>query len=272
MSLRVLTLNTAQLWWPLGFKGRQARILKLAKVLTVDFKDYDIFCFQELYRKDAKRTLITWLKDTHPYYMVDTSCGKWWIGTNSGLAIFSKIPIAESFKYVYKHYRGVEDLSRKSVWGVKVHYANEPEGAFYLFTTHMQTGIGAEPWIFKIFDYFSSSPGRKMTSTELKEAQAKELSVAIQKFAGDSSKVIATGDFNTPANSEAHQTLEEEMEKIGLFDTFDAEKSPLDTTVVGKERRIDYIWCDKTGESIVQEVFGNEVISDHYGVSAELDI
>jgi len=271
--LRVLTLNVAQLGWPLGIKNRQTRVLKLAKVLREELPDFDVLCFQELYRKRAKETLILWLKEEYPYYIVDTSPGRYWIGTNSGLAFFSKIPIAEVYKYVYKHFRGVENFSRKSLWGLKLHYANEPEEKIYVFTTHIQSGIGSEPCICKIFDYFSKSPGKNMTSKELKEAQIDELCKAVQEFAGDNSKVILSGDFNIRATSSLYKKLSQSMNNIGLFDTFEEEKSPIDTTVVGEEnKRIDYIWCDTEGESIVATIFGEEGISDHYGVVGKIDV
>ncbi len=254
---KVLTLNVAQLKFPIGKSSRTARILMLCDILVKD-PQYDIICLQELFRNKSRDIAVRWLSEKYPYFIVDKSRGRYLIGVNSGLAIFSKHPITRDTLHRFTTFRGVENFTKKGVLGVEI----DVEGsAIYIFTTHLQTGLGSEPCICKLFDR------NKLTSNKLKTIQLDEITAVIEKFAEDSTNVILTGDMNIRADSDLYDIAYEKFSSIGLLDTFFSE-SEVQNTVIGKDRRIDYIWFSGTGDSIIIDF--NPKITDHNGVVGDL--
>ena len=261
--MKVLSLNVGQLKFPLGKGQRNVRALMLGDILSKE--KYDVICFQELFRKKAQDILIRWLDEIYPYYVVDRSRGKYLVGANSGLAIFSRHPITREIRHRFTTYRGVENFAKKSVWGVELDVEGTP---VCVFTTHLQTGIGSEPCICKLLDK------NNLSSDALKTLQLKEIVRVVKEFAGENDNVVVTGDFNIRAGSKLHGVMYEKFSSIELLDTFSPEDSELQSTVIGKEdKRIDYIWFDGTGDSIITgDYHTSPEITDHNGVSGYLDL
>lgn len=267
-SFKILSLNVGQMPFPLGLDSRDKR-LKLLIDTILSNEDLDVLCFQELFRKEARISIVNKLKDEYPYYLVDSSSGKYYIGVNSGLAIFSKYPIIDTIKHTYKHFRGVENFAKKGLLGVKIKITDM---FINIFNTHLQSGIGSEPCVCKIFDYFSDSPGSNMSSTELKIAQVEELAHEIEVFCYETEKVVSVGDFNILTRKSDYVSLKDIMESIELFDTFSSDDSPLQSSVIGENKRIDYVWSDIEGYSIITNKYGNSKITDHRDVIAYLNL
>lgn len=271
MNLHVLTINIAQ--QPIriftGLKNRNKRAQRLVQTIKQLDPLPDIICFQELFRKKSQKIIIEGLKNIYPYYNVDKTCGKYIIGVNSGLAIFSKYPIEEKMFHQYTKEKGVENFAKKGILGLKLKLDDDD---LFVFTTHLQTGLGAEPCICKCFD------NNKLSSDDLKKIQVQEAVNKIKEFTknDNSPSIIFTGDFNTPSVNDLYQIESHLLNSIDLEDIFNKQKSPLDTTVIGKpDRRIDYIWTNILGSNdIVTTKFGNIVgyITDHYGVIGELSL
>ncbi len=255
---KILTLNVAQLKFPIGKGNRTARTLMLSNILNKDSFQYDVICFQELFRGESRDILVRWLSENYPYFIADYSRGRYLIGVNSGLAIFSKHPITRDIFHRFTTFRGVENFTKKGVLGVEI----DIEGtAVHVFTTHLQTGLGSEPCICKLFDR------NKMTSVEIKTKQVKEIKSVITQFAGDRDNIILTGDMNIRADSELYDMAYGKLSSVSLLDTFSPDVSELQTTVIGKDRRIDYIWFDGVGNSIIVPYFrSSPEITDHNGV------
>ena len=264
MNIHLLTLNVAQ--QPVriftGLKNRNKRARRLVDKIFELNPQPDIICFQELFRKKSQKLIIKALKHIYPFYYLDESPGKYIIGVNSGLAIFSKFPITEKTLYTYTKFRGVENFAKKGLMGIKIQIDDNNE--MYVFTTHLQTGIGAEPCICKYFDT------NDWSSNQLKSFQVQEAIDQITHITHDKHiPIVFTGDFNIRAIKPLYNTIQEKLDNIGLNDIYDEDESPIDTTVIGKpDRRIDYIWTNTTGNSVVTTEFGDIVgyITDHYGV------
>jgi len=256
--IKVLTLNVGQLKFPLGKGKRNNRALMLANILNKEENPYDVICFQELFRGNAQDILVRWLIDKYPYYRVDRSRGKYLIGANSGLAIFSRHPIIRDIKHQFTVWGGVENFAKKSVWGVEI--AVE-ETKTYIFTTHLQTGLSGTPCICKLIDR------NKLTSTELKTQQLEEIKNVMKEFVGEGDNVLLMGDFNIKDTSDLYQTMHEKFSSVRIMDTFATEESDLQSTAIGEDKRIDYIWSDGAGDSIIVDDFrSTPEITDHRGV------
>ena len=275
-SLRVLTLNIEQMPFPLGSGSRNKRARILSDIILSN-DDFDVICFQELFRRSARKILIKQLKNVYPYYCIDDSYGKYLIGVNSGLGIFSRFPIVDNILHTFKNYRGVENFAKKGVMGTRIDISSlDTEIPFdiYVFTTHIQSGIGNEPCICGIFNKISGSPGSDMSSVELKKSQMEEVADTIENFCERRENVILAGDLNIVAqNNNDYAFLKDIMNSVGLSDTFDSNQSSLQSTVIGEQnRRIDYIWSDMEGSSVISAKYGNTDTTDHRDVIGEFEL
>lgn len=236
MSITLLSVNSAQ--QPKRIPGamgdQDARSKELAKNI-LDQKP-DIVCIQELFRRKSQVIVYKSLKEELPYFYIDTDCGKWAIGVNSGLAIFSKFPLLNKELKMYNVYRGVENFAKKSLMHVTAKINKDT--SVEVFTTHLQTGIGAEPCICKIFDKNSYS------SNQIKKMQVQDIVDWSKKYSQN--PILLAGDFNTRAGTELYDSVSLELEDgIQVEDVFDSSRSPCDSSVVGKSnRRIDYVWTN----------------------------
>jgi exonuclease III len=283
ISLRLLTLNTEQMPFPFGKEFRTERAQLLSDIILSN-KDFDIICLQEVFWEPSRQIFINNLRYKYPYYYVDDSFGKYFIGLNSGLAIFSKYPIVDHISHTYKDYRGVETLAKKGIIGVKLDLSGnnkfkskrsliKSKRSFVnVFTTHLQSGIGKEPYIFTLIDKYSPLKGSNMSSIELKESQLKELKKIVQKFCKDGEHIIVAGDLNIDASrSKDYGILSQIMRSLRLKDTFVFTNDSMKSSVLGgKEKRIDYVWSDMVGKSIITETYGNSKTTDHRNVIANL--
>lgn len=206
----------------------------------------DILVFQELWAPKGRYLMTKGLQDIWPYFLLDDRCGRFIIGINSGLAIFSKYPIVDYIRSDYRDKMGDETFARKGCLGVKI----EVEAKyFYLFNTHLQSGIGV------IAEYFNKIPklghwlskiilGSTKSSTEVRRKQVAQAEEVIEEFTfgvKEGEKMLFCGDFNTSNKKVAE--YDNILEVLGAVDTFDAELSPFRGTITSrknKDRRIDF--------------------------------
>jgi len=277
MSLTVVSVNSAQQpkWIPGAMGYQDARAKQLAEDILAH--DPDVVCIQELFRKGSQKIVRDHLKEELPYFYIDTSCGKYIIGVNSGLAIFSRYPISNQSLYRYKVYRGVENWAEKGVMHVTVDFEDT---SVEVFTTHLQTGLGAEPCICKYFDR------NQYSSDQLKEMQVNELINQAKKYEGN--PMIIAGDFNIRAESDVYDVVAGNFEEtLQVNDVFDASKSPCSSSVVGKtDHRIDYVWTNvkdayyiilepwkrKNGEFVGPKVDPKVFVTDHHAIIGFINI
>lgn len=268
-TLRLLTLNTGQTPLPDGKDWKTERVKVLIDAI-LENDEFDVLCFQEIFWRPSRLIFIERLKDRYPYYFIDGSLGRYFFGLNSGLAIFSKYPIVDKVIHTYKDYRGVEDLAMKGVIGVKINLnpGREPQ-YIHVFTTHIQSGIGEEPYAFTIFDKFTGSKGSKMDSHELKKSQINELVKIIQKFS-NMSRVVIAGDLNVDSMRSEYKFLKTVLNSYEIKDLFNKKFSFLNTSTIKDDKRIDYVWSNLKGYSIITSKYGNKQTTDHRDVIAKL--
>jgi len=268
--IRILSINVAQLPCPLGIKDRKKRAKKLVEKILDMTTMPDIIVMQELFRKKARKTVKDGLKEIYSNCVLDNSRGKFLIGVNSGLAIFSKYQISEDVLYTYKIFAGVENFAKKGIMGARIEH---PEKSIYLFTTHLQTGTGGEPCVCKIFDKLLNVT--KLRGSQIKIVQVEKAANVITAFVADSedSPIFFGGDFNIVAGSQLYQDSVDVFSTIDLTDSFSEKKSKYDSTVIGKEdRRIDYIYDnlasgEGSGYNVIIHHFGDKgVVTDHYAI------
>lgn len=289
ISIRLLTLNTEQMPFPFGKELRTERAQRLSDIILSN-EDFDIICLQEVFWEPSRQVFINNLKHKYPHYYVDNSFGKYFIGLNSGLAIFSKYPILDRISHTYKDYRGVETFAKKGVIGVKLDISGETKfdynnfktnkfgfkrssiklkrSTINVFTTHLQSGIGGQPYIFTLIDKYSHLKGSNMSSIELKESQLNELKKTVQKFCKDGEHIIVAGDLNIEASkSKDYGILSKIMHSLRLKDKFVFTNKSIKSSVLGnEEKRIDYVWSNMAGKSIITETYGNSKTTDHRDV------
>ena len=262
---RILSLNVAQLPFPLGIKNRNARAKNLVdKILAIDQEQPDVICLQELFRHRGRKYVIKALEDIYRFVFADNRRGRHLLGVNSGLAILSRFPIIDKMIHRYTKYRGVENFAKKSILGVMLEI-NDDEYVC-VFTTHLQTGLGGEPCICKLFETNSD------TSNELKTMQIQEAATAIQDFRRSTHPVYFVGDFNIPANKPLYLiTSAILLARCNIVDVFDHNESELDTSVIGREdRRIDHLFASspESSQNVISSHFGTYGdVTDHYAVS-----
>lgn len=280
MNLRVVNLNLGMLPFPLGIRHNCRRVNTLLnKILMMDNENLpDVICFQELTSRIARHKVIQGLKDLYPHRYVDTRTGKYLVGVNSGLAIFSRYPILNTMIKSYTVYRGVENFARKGIMGVRLEIDKFDKqnvlysGTVCIFTTHLQAGIGDEPCVCKWFD------SNHLSTNELKTRQVEEAADYINEFVYSDEPVIFCGDFNIPSAEELYPMLTEVLgEECRLYDTFSGEDSEVSSSVIGKQnKRIDYQFINDTvieGKSVIKTYFGPYgEVTDHYAAFGDYEL
>lgn len=274
--VRILSINVAQLPYPLGIKNRNKRATKLVeKVLDMGTMP-DVIIMQELFSKKARKIVKDGLNEKYPHCVLDNSRGKFLIGVNSGLAIFSKYIISKDVLYTYKTFKGVEDFAKKGVMGARIEH---PEKSIYLFTTHLQTGTSNSPFVIKIFDKILNVT--KLSGSQIKLVQVEKTTDVISTFVDnlEDDTIFFGGDFNIVAGSQLYNDSVNVLNTIDLIDSFSEKKSKYNSTVIGEEdRRIDYIYDnlalgEGSGYNVIIHHFGAKgVVTDHYAILGKYNI
>lgn len=258
---RVMTLNGAQLPFPIGMGDREERAKELALTVLGLPVLPDVICLQEIFTTAAFEKLEKKLKEAYPYQAHDKSDVT--IGVNSGLVVFSRYPIVQIFQHTYSQYRGIENFAAKGVLGVSLRYKKQ---SVLVFTTHLQTG-GKWPLLDPIDQ-------DKPNSDEIKLAQVQEAHDFIEGIAAQyaDAPVFFTGDFNIKSRSDLYPGMTKIMSN--WRDAHSESCSLVSGTTWGDEQdgtkgnRIDYIWVrsDKIqGNACITTAF-NRKITDHLAV------
>jgi len=117
------------------FSGKKKR----AKAIVEELKklDYDIVVFQEAFHKGARKKLKRGLVEIYPYMYGPANRRKIAIKTNSGIWIFSKIPLKELKVIDFKQCQGIDCWARKGALLVEGLWNGNP---FQLIGTHLESG------------------------------------------------------------------------------------------------------------------------------------
>ena len=146
-----------------------------------------MICFQELFDDRAHGILKRRLKETYPYMIGPANPTPFSPKGNSGLVIYSKIPITHLEEIDFSQCEGSDCLARKGALLVEA----EQEGVkFQVMVTHLEAG----------------------GSKELKISQYEEIRAMIDRHRVTGVPQILAGDYNTHMNKKSkylyHKMLE----------------------------------------------------------------
>jgi len=123
----------------IGFAGKVRRAKAIAQQMKT--LDYDIIVWQESFHGKSRRVLKKDLKSVYPYQYGPANRGGVSFRSNSGISIFSKIPLNELAQIQYHQCKGADCFARKGA----LMLAGEWEGqAFQIIGTHLQAEGGDE--------------------------------------------------------------------------------------------------------------------------------
>lgn len=259
-NIKILTLNVAMLPFPLGIGNRRKRAEGIVQeIKKMDIKPH-VITFQECFSSTAKKIFKKQLSKMFPYYYFDTAPKKYYIGVNSGLAVFSQLPISNPVVHYFSLYRGEENFATKGVLGVQINGTNKK---IFVFTTHIQTG--GELCIFKPFNKTNQLP------IDIKLHQMSEIKQFVDSYVSDPiSGVFITGDFNIKSERPEYNTIKNIMNVHDPHDQFLSEDNG---TSINSGYRIDYIFYDKIypvkGYSKIIKNFDSH--TDHRAVFANFE-
>lgn len=135
-ELKILSWNIYMLPRFALHTGKRKRAREIAKILPAE--NYDILVFQEAFHGDARRILKRKLKKLYPYRIGPANRRVFWIKTNSGVWVMSKIPLKKLKQIKYKDCHGFTDcFAHKGALLVEGEWEGQK---FQLLGTHIQAG------------------------------------------------------------------------------------------------------------------------------------
>jgi exonuclease III len=273
--MKILSLNTALLSILGGLidihknpAGRAKLIVdKILKMADMP----DVICFQEAFDQESKIILKNGLKLYYKHIFSDTRNGKFLVGVNSGLMIFSKYPIIDKTIKTYSLASGDSFLSKKSIMGVRLNVEGEN---ICVFNSHYQAGSSDSKWYFKLVNLFATD----FNTNQIRLTQLREAHTEITKFSNGNPSVFV-GDFNINAFDDTEFIDPKTQNKIvvnkmieSVFpnsETFNPEINNIIFSIY-ENKRIDYALAlnEIKGESYITPYFTEEE-SDHKAVIFE---
>jgi endonuclease/exonuclease/phosphatase family metal-dependent hydrolase len=234
----------------------------------------DIIVLQEAFDIPVIENFIAKLKNIYPHSRFDSRSGRFTlvggiqvpIGTNSGLVILSKFPLKKTMLKDFECFLGEGAFARKGLLGAQLEVNGR---TVYVFTTHLQAGVGSEP--FKWFEDQKLLPAtctlddkpidktnQRLTTQEVRRAELQQAKKWIDEFATDKkAAVIFAGDLNIDIrNAKAVQDIKNVF--AGVEDLYNQQKSaPFTGTVwngnqVEQGKRIDYMLVVRNPEKLVK--------------------
>jgi len=139
-NLKILSWNIYMLPAIVKVKGRADRAGAIGNILSKS--DYDIIVFQEAFHLRARRKILKQLKTAFPYQTGPANKKILSCRTNSGLWIFSKYPITNSYTMMFESRAGIDAFSRKGGLLAEIMVNNK---LIQVVGTHLQSSGG--DWI-----------------------------------------------------------------------------------------------------------------------------
>jgi endonuclease/exonuclease/phosphatase family metal-dependent hydrolase len=268
-TLRVLTWNLSS-WGETSKNNRSKEDLHISMASLVENQQADVLCFQEFWDKKNLRSTGSVIREFkekgYAYsYFATTFINPYY--HRSGVVIFSKYPIVDSFKYSYGKNDYAEDLIYADILvrGQKIR----------MFTTHLQSVR------FDHDEYTAINKIKHTDETGLKDSRTivrklknaylfrgSQADFVQQKIKESPYPVIICGDFNDVPNSYTYFTI-----KGNLQDAFLKKGNGLGRTFqyLSPTLRIDYILADPN-LGVQQYHRLKAPYSDHYPLVADFSI
>jgi endonuclease/exonuclease/phosphatase family metal-dependent hydrolase len=169
-ELKILSWNIYMLPRFALHTGKRKRAREIVKTLPAE--NYDIIVFQEAFHGDARRILKRGLKKLYPYRIGPANRRYFWIKTNSGVWMLSKIPLTKLKQIKYKDCYGFDDcFAHKGALLVEGEWEGQK---FQLLGTHIQAG---GPY-------------------EVRQSQYEEIRNLIDTYKQEGVPQLLAGDFN----------------------------------------------------------------------------
>lgn len=259
-EMKILCWNIYMLPRFVFHTGKRKRAREIVKALPAE--NYDILVFQEAFHGDARRILKRGLKEIYPYQIGPANRKPFWIKTNSGVWILSKIPLEKVKQIEYKDCHGFADcMARKGALLVEGIFGGQK---FQLLGTHIQAG-GPD---------------------SVKQSQYREIQRLLDEHRKENVPQILAGDFNMGKDKKGYEPM---------LKTLDVEEYEPDSELKftassinefrsgGSDRLIDFIFYKPNGiepRKLIRNVRrfvspqqwgkGKVELSDHFAVEAIL--
>lgn len=171
-ELRILSWNIKML--PRFVKRVRVGPMKRSRVIPQQLIDdgIDIIVFQGAFDVRARRILKRRLKATYPYKVGPANLSFFRLKTNSGILIYSKIPLEHLEEIDFEQCEGDDCLARKGALLVEGEYNDV---TFQLLGTHLEAG----------------------GTGEMKKSQYREIRELIDRHKKEDVPQFLAGDFNT---------------------------------------------------------------------------
>ncbi len=258
-KLKILSWNIYMLPHVAKLTGKRKRAKHIGTQLAAG--EYDIIVFQEAFHRGARNIIKRKLKKQYPY-SVGPANEKWIsLKTNSGIWIWSKIPLKKLGTVRFTDCTGIDCWARKGALLVEA----ELEGTrFQILGTHLQATGEAAP----------------------KFGQIKQIEQLVTSYKEENVPQILCGDFNIDRNNEKQYPFITETLKVenGPLTgeqqvTSDGEKNDLKNDA--NSSYIDFIFYRSNGKatkkmkrwvSVLKYPWhkNHKDLSDHYGVASEI--
>ena len=173
--------------------------MKRSRIIPQEIIDdeIDIIVFQEAFDVRSRRILKRRLKESYPYKVGPANLSFFRIKTNSGILIYSKIPLEHLEEIDFEQCEGDDCLARKGALLVQGEWDGVP---FQVLGTHLEAGGTAE----------------------LKKSQYKEIRELIDRHKMEDVPQLLAGDFNT------HKFRKPELYQ-SMLEMLDVEDGPLES-------------------------------------------
>src|SRR5262245_12035633 len=178
-QLKILTWNIWMMpWFTFQSPHNQARARAIAEeILKLDF---DILCLEKAFDGGARAVLSRALGARYPYRYGPANSG-FSLKVNSGVWIFSRIPLTDRHEIQFRDCAGIECASRK---GAMLLSGTFDSHAFQILATHLEGEPGAH-----------YTPERQ----EIRNRQMTQIRDDLLKpFAIPDAPLFLCGDFDTP--------------------------------------------------------------------------
>ncbi len=218
-------------------------------------EDFDIIVWQEIFNPFARKKLKRKLKELYPYQYGPANKAIF-PKTNSGIAIFSKLPLKELAQLKFRTKKGIDAIANK---GVLLMEGNWQGQTFQILGTHLQAS----------------------GSDELRLDQMKQIKTLINEFEKDNIPQILCGDFNTRKGQTAYSKMIEVLD-VPEYELQNTKGSTYRISENEKGSEIDYIFVKPNGvntksqqKMLIPEIEwgknGEKWLSDHHAIQAVIN-
>lgn len=214
---------------PLTFQSPRNKERAAAIAAELSRTDYDIICLQKVFDRSARKMLWRGLQQAFPYQYGPANDHGFFLKTNSGVWIISRLPLTDYHEIQFRAAANVERFSRKGAIFLRGNHAGQE---FQLVSTHLQGEEG---------------PVYTETHQAVRNLQMQQISRELLDVYGRRDiPLVITGDFITPRRDEANPAHEESAAYRRMIDLFQARNGGEDRITLDDDRAHNDMARDNT--------------------------